>query len=207
MFGFPSGRKRFLHAAALLAAATALGGCEKEPAGPVEGFQIVSTFDTNDEGWTVSGDAQGGTGKPVHHASGGNPGGNVSAVDNHTGGTWYWRAPAQYRGDMSGAYRGVLKFDLKQSATARPFADDDVVLTGNNTALVYRTRSQPGTAWTTFRVRLDESAGWVDRATGKQATRRQMQSVLSSLSDLLIRGEYQDGVDQGWLDNVLLGAE
>ena len=43
---------------------------------------IVSTFDKDDEGWLVAGDAQAGREKPTYHKVGGNPGGFLSANDD-----------------------------------------------------------------------------------------------------------------------------
>ncbi len=51
---------------------------------------VSSTFDKNDAGWTVVGDAQGGLSIPDYFVEGGNPDGYVSATDDVTGGAWYW---------------------------------------------------------------------------------------------------------------------
>ena len=78
--------------------------------GPGKGIIAESTFDADDEGWTVSGDAQGGSVIPDYLAEGGNPDGYISAKDNVTGGVWYWKAPDLYLGDVSGAYGHTLTY-------------------------------------------------------------------------------------------------
>jgi len=47
---------------------------------------IVSTFDIDDEGWTVFGHVT--SGSPAYSATGGNPGGTISASDDGSG-IWY----------------------------------------------------------------------------------------------------------------------
>lgn len=165
----------------------------------------VSTFDTNDEGWTVSGDAQGSSVIPDYVTSGGNPGGYVSALDNVAGGVWYWKAPAKFLGDVSSAYGQIFSFDLRQSSTASQFDAADVILEGSGLKLVYDTPNNPGTDWTSYEITLQETAGWkVGTLDGLSATAGQMDTVLSALTDLFIRGEYVTGSDRGDLDNVVL---
>ena len=168
------------------------------------GLSIRSTFDTDGEGWTVVGDAQGGTGIPDYFAEGGSPGGYVSARDDGTGEIWYWRAPSEFLGDRSAAYGKTLRYDLKQDASASVGADD-LILSGGGMTLVYDTSPDPGTDWTAYTVPLLESGGWVLRDTGAPVTEAEFLEVLSSLTELLIRGEYSIGLDTGGLDNVELG--
>ncbi len=162
---------------------------------------VASTFDTGDEGWTVVNDAY----SPVYYAQGGNPGGYISATDKQQGQYWYWRAPAKFYGDFSMAYGKTLTFDLKQTATTSQADRDDVILVGGGIRLVYNTSYNPGTTWTSYSIFLHESAGWINTATGLIATQAEIQTVLSALSDLQIRGEYLVGPDTGSLDNVVLG--
>jgi hypothetical protein len=46
----------------------------------------------------------------------------------------------------------------------------------------------------------------VESLDGQPATEQQMKSVLSSLTSLLIRGEYRDGNETGDIDNIILNG-
>ena len=186
-----------------------------------------STFNSNDEGWTAYGDAQ--TSVPTYHSGNGNPDGYISVDDGVLDGTWYWLAPSNYLGDKSYYYGKYLKFDLKQSDTTYQFSYYDVMLVSTDgTTLIYydesnRDASQPGITWTSYVVKLDTTAGWRiepevgisdnDEAIFKNefsqadlATVVEIESVLGSLDELYIRGEFRDGADTGSLDNVYFGS-
>ncbi len=168
---------------------------------------VRSSFDAGNEGWAIWGDAQGGAATPTYYASGGNPGGYVSATDDVTGGTWYWQAPAKFHGDFSSALGQTLTFQLRQSATDSPWDAADILLTGGGKTLVLDNLAPPGTGWTQYTVSLDTSAGWRVGADGPAATTEDLQGVLGDLTDLLIRGEFRYGPDTGDLDNVVLNAD
>src|SRR5262245_57642196 len=120
-----------------------------------------SGFDSNADGWTVTGDAQADHVEPDYSGKGGNPDGLISAVDNVTGGIWYFQAPAKYLGDASAAYGQSLDFDLKTNDVSNPFDSFDVVLQGAGMTLGFDTSCNPkADAWSSYSVALDESAGW-----------------------------------------------
>lgn len=59
--------------------------------------------------------------------------------------------------------------------------------------------------WTTYTILLNENGGWINQNTGQAATKAEIISVLVSMEELLIRGEFRrGGADTGGLDNVLL---
>lgn len=99
----------------------------------------------------------------------------------------------------------ALTFDLKQSRINMQFDWDDIVLVGGGVTLVFDTPYNPGTNWTVYSIPLHESAGWKNKATGLPPTHAEMLAVLSSLTELRIRGEYEVLADTGCLDNVVLG--
>ncbi len=177
-----------------------------------------SGFDDSDDGWTVVGDAQTQTSKPDYNGMGGNPDGLISAKDDVTGGTWYFQAPAKYLGDQSPAYGGNLEFDLKTTDVSNPFDDYDVVLVGAGKVLAYDTPMNPTTAsWTSYRIGLTETSGWKEIASETTAwssdfaslpapSAEDFKAVLADVTRLRIRGEFNDGADTGFLDNVKLGA-
>jgi hypothetical protein len=167
---------------------------------------VVSTFDTGNDGWIVIGDAQGGSATPDWHATGGNPGGYVSADDDVLGGTWYWSAPPAFLGDRSGAYGNALRFELRQSNTSSPFENREFILRGAGLELYYDFdfSMHPGTDWTPYAIPLTAGGGWLVDGTGVAPTEAEFLSVLGDLEELLIRGEYRSGADTGSLDNVVL---
>ena len=166
--------------------------------------QVSSTFDTDTEGWVVTGDAT--SANPNYVATGGNPGGYVSADDTAAGGVWVWSAPAKFLGDQSGSYGRTLSFDLKQSSLDSQFDDSDIIISGADMTISLDLSNNPGTDWTSYSVVLDETFPWkfgfITSAT--LATAEQIQTVLSNISSLKIRGEYVSGSDTGGLDNVIL---
>ena len=166
---------------------------------------IRSRFDTGIEGWTVSGDAQGPSALPDYQSTGGNPGGNISAVDDTVGGVWYWNAPGNFLGNRVKSYQKKLSFDLKQSSTNSQFDDEDLILEGDGVMLVYDLSANPGTGWTSYQVQLSESAGWKEgKLTGPAPSPETFKRVLGKLEKLWIRGEFVTGHDVGELDNVIL---
>ena len=164
---------------------------------------VQSTFDTGDEGWTVTGDAQGASVTPDWHSTGGNPGGYVSADDNVQGGTWYWKAPAKFRGNHLNAYGDTLSYDLRQSSLNSQFNNVEIHLTGGGLSLTRET-PHPGTGWTPYSINLTES-GWLIGQAAPSET--QMKQVLANITDLQIRGEFVSGSDTGSLDNVVMTPE
>jgi hypothetical protein len=164
---------------------------------------LTSTFDTDAEGWQITGDAQGSSAQPTYFSTGGNPGGYIHATDNATGGVWYFAAPSRFLSGLAAAYGHELSFDLKQSSTSRQYNATDIILAGNELTLVYDTPYNPGLTWTAYRVRLSESAGWRKGSlSGPTPTQAEFQEVLSNATRLWIRGEFVSGDDNGSLDNV-----
>ena len=169
---------------------------------------IISTFDTDSEGWTAVGDVAG----PVTWlATGGNPAGHIELTDQVIGGVTYFVAPAKFHGDHSAAYGTSLTFDLRQSYPGSPnqFDDSDVILTGGGLTLVFDTPVNPANnSWTSYSVLLNDLSGWhVSTLAGPLATQAQIQAALANITDLEIRAEYQTGPDTDSLDNVFLFSQ
>ena len=193
----------------VMAIALALPGCgessttePRPPAfSPVEShFEAQGSLD----GWSANGDAA----LPAWSATGGNPGGFISADDLVQGQRWYWVAPSKFLGDVSGAYGQRLRFDLVQGNLDRQINADsaDVILGSQNLTVAHRLGGNPGTDWTSYDIPLDESGSWYNKTTGASVGRAELQQVLGSLDRLWIRGEFRREQDFGGLDNVVLGA-
>ena len=171
---------------------------------------VEETFEAGDTGWLVMGDAQGDSDKPTHESEGGNPGAHMMAVDDAVGGIWYWAAPEEFLQQLTSAWdtRGSLRtklcFDLKQNIQTNPFEAKDIILSNGETEVHISLAQPPGLEWTSYRVPLDPSAGWLNSATKAPVTEEEMHSVLNQLNKLWIRGEFQTGPDTGGIDNIAI---
>lgn len=173
--------------------------CKKSNDTPIPA--VVSSFDTDDEGWTISGDATSIT--PVFSATGGNPGGYIYSIDRVSGDSWYFIASPSFVDRAKSGYGKTLSFDLIQIISVdSQFDADDVILEGNGLKLTFDTSNNPALKWTSYSVKLDENAGWKKGTIS--ATKAEIQGVLQNLTKLQIRGEYRDGADTEGLDNVVI---
>ncbi|UCF19255.1 MAG: PEP-CTERM sorting domain-containing protein [Gemmatimonadota bacterium] len=173
---------------------------------------LSSTFDTDAEGWTLVGGANGAAYIPgsdflaiqvfvYYDAAAGSPGGAVYA-DDTPGDDWFFQAPPKFLGNRLGAYGGALEFDLNAPSSVG-FERPDVVLAGDGLTLVVDAGDSPAGQWTSYRVGLDELSGWkVIDLNGQDATANELRRVLKNLVLLRIRGEYFFGSDRAYLDNV-----
>jgi hypothetical protein len=169
----------------------------------------ASTFDADDEGWTIAGGDFQRSGPVRWNDAGGSPGGYASAVG---GGAWYWLAPPKFLGDASAAYGRALKFDVLQNQAMMNCVQTDalVVLCGGGYEIHFDAPYKPDVTWTSYTVQLSETALWVDVATGQPVTRPELQAVLADLSQLRIRGWFSAcalATPAGGLDNVVLELE
>tara|TARA_R110000782_G_scaffold19140_4_gene52224 strand:+ start:17024 stop:17755 length:732 start_codon:yes stop_codon:yes gene_type:complete len=161
---------------------------------------VVSTFDTDDEGWSTDKDAR----NFRWEGEGGNPGGNVAADDVGTGQYWRFDAPAPYLGDKSSSYGESISYDIRQLGTVGTVTNQpDVRLTGAGITLEYRFGVAPGGDWSSFSVQIAAGIGWT--RAGSPATEADIRAVLADLTHLSIRGEYRVGADSAALDNVSMG--
>lgn len=177
--------------------------CRKSPAGPPT-LPVTSSFLQNEEGWTVVGD-----GTMFYAPAGGNPSstGYIFAIDLTQGDNYYFQAPGKFRGNMSEAYGRLLTFDLRWSENSPSDYKEaaDVILRSGSLTITTQLPDLPGTTWTSYSIPLDPSGGWVIEDTDQPATAAQIQSILGSLQQLRIRGEFRKGPEQGALDNVRFG--
>jgi hypothetical protein len=188
-------------------AAGLVGEAGDGAAGAEDRPKATSGFDASADGWTITGDAQASSVAPDYSGVGGNPDGLISAVDDVTGGTWYFTAPSKYLGDATRFYGSDLKFDLKVTEITSPFAAPDVLLVGGGITAAYDCTPDPGTDWTTFTVPLSESGWTLTDLDGPALTAEQFQAVLADLTSFRIRGEFNTGADTGSLDNVKFGTK
>ena len=124
------------------------------------------------------------------------------AEDTTVGKNWYWLAPPKYYGNESAYYDGLLQFSLMQTDTSYAPRTNDVVLSGSGLTLVLSLPQLPGTNWTSYSVSLNEQAGWWNTTADRPATQSEIITVLATLTNLLIRGDYTLADGAGALDSV-----
>ena len=194
------------------------------------GTLASDTFDVNANGWgTFSfavlgngypnfGAAFGGASAVTYNATGGNPGGYISAADTDNG--WqYFQAGSAFTGDFSAAYGGAVTFDLIRldlfSTSVISPAGPILAITDGTTVLVY-SGSEPtpvNGSWTNYSISLLAGSWTVGDPTGAAATAGQLTTVLSSLSGLYILGDFTSGApatsnaDAFGLDNVSIVSD
>lgn len=183
--------------------AISLSSCKKDEEKPTENSNSTEFYEGTDQ-WKIEGDAQGGEVFDPSYSpiEGLDNTGYVYAEDDVAGGVWYFVAPSKYRGDKSKYFNGEINFWLIQvSALADQFNDEDVIIEGGaNEKLIYYHNSYPGATWTNYRIVLNNSSGWLDE-NGTLATNDKIKSVLSNITKLSIRGEFENGSDTGGLDS------
>lgn len=165
-----------------------------------------SSFDTDNEDWGAEGDPLGTVAgwSPI----GGQPDGHIRVIDASTGGTWYFLAPAKFRGNKCGAYDRMFSYDQFTSDTSNQILlgdRADVEIWGNNLKLMFDNAENPGLNWTHYEIPLREDAGWrLNTLNGPVPTEAEFRLVLSNITKLRIKGEYRPSSDLGGLDNVIL---
>lgn len=196
--------RRGRRCAGVIAGVAAL--CLCVPAGAAAETLAKSTFKSDTENWKVEAGAGGDREDPDHVATGGSPGGFVQIVDQ-TDGVAFWRAPAEFRGNQGGAFKGTLEWAWQQSATDNGFFDVDVILEGGAQQLTLDVPDVPPATpfWGEVAVQL-KPAGWEDSTVLPltPATKRDMKNVLSDVEELKIRAEHRTGEDTDGLDSVFL---
>jgi hypothetical protein len=158
---------------------------------------LVSTFDTNNEGWSVFGDATAFT----HVGSGGNPGGYIKATDVSTGAVWGFQAPTSLLGDWTYYLGGLLEFDINLlSANGGYFSNWEVEMLGGTSGKATWDSSINPTlnTWTHYAVGLNAGNFTVTGDT--------FENILGNVTQLRVRGEYISGSDTEGLDNFQVSA-
>ena len=177
---------------------------------------VISTFDTDAEGWTLLG-ASGG-----HHTANGNTGGSLRGTDN-AGGSWMFVASIDFHGDHSDKLDGTLSFDYYHELPRVDEPNNDIIIVGNGEA-IFRAIDDPGRGWRNYEIDLVENSGWfyttdltdlTNPSAGAAwvtqegtfetlASRADISSVLSDITAIHIRGDYSGGADSSLIDNVML---
>ncbi len=176
---------------------------------------VVSTFDTDADGWTMVTFAAGGpynvnptaVGGLTWQATGGNPDGYIERNDVE-GGAMMFRAPAKFQGDQSIMVGGTISFDIQSDYDDRT-VDSNVVIKGNGLTLVGQfTNPVQDAGWFSRAVVLDAANFSKDIQGGAVVSDAELLSALTNVSDLFIGGEMHTGfpAETTGIDNVSLEA-
>ena len=168
--------------------------------GETSAISISSTFDTDDEGWTVT------AGATSHQLSGGNPGGYLLFTDT-AGGNYSGFAPAKFLGDLSAFDGGVISFDAKAILVQNPTFGQEfgVIEIYSGTDFVRRDLAPdpppwPNPVWTTYSRPMTASA-WGESQTDWLA-------LLGNVTKIRVVLEAYNDIDKTGFDNFeISGAD
>jgi len=205
---------RNIFGASLLAAFALAGGTASAA--------VVSTFDADNEGWTTlelsnDGSAVLGGVPSSHVATGGNPGGFLTALDPGDETAARFSAPAKFLGDQSAYLGGTLSFDLALSPASAAIAPVPALVVfmneTANLALGFVGLASPPETFSPYVVTLAaDGASWRAFVPGSPAaniaaTATHFETVFAGLTHLSITGEFLDDIDDTVsLDNVVMSA-
>ncbi len=121
--------------------------------------------------------------------------------------SFYFSAPAKFLGDVSWSYNSLLTYELRSGngPTGDWYSEADIILTGtNNVVLVTHTYPFPLQTWATNSTLMNETLWQKNSFNGPNPTRAELLEVLAGVKSFWIRGEYYNGYDSSYLDNVQL---
>lgn len=176
---------------------------------------IVSTFDTDEEGWISVGN---GAGTVQYSPSGGNPGGAITITDIDNGFA-YFQAPSAF--ENANLYNQSFAFDMSVSASGPDPIEFPVqlVLEGNGMALILGL-TEPTSSFSQYDFHIHESAPWRIHANrsgvynpGNSApTQAEFLDVLDNLTGIYVSADHTNGTtntgttEVATLDNVTLSV-
>jgi len=179
--------------------------------------QVTSSYNTTVEGWS----APNSLGNVISfNATGGNPGGYATATPTFVPAAiippypvyFNFIAPPAFHGNFSSYYNGNITFDLRQTTSTTAVAMAEVLITDGTNVIYYfpPTPFNPlTTGWTTYSVTLNSVSGYwktANSSTGPAATQAQIQTILSNITNIGIRGRFNTVLSPGptSLDNVVM---
>ena len=163
---------------------------------------VSSDFSSGSEGWrTVDGDFP----APIAPQEG--EGYVIAAAAGH----WSWLAPNKYLGDLSLALGKAISFDVTArhvEGASCNYQVFHVLLSSASTSIYCVAGVEPSSVWTSYRVRLDESAGWLAAGTDDPVSNDIIRTVLSELTEFKIMPNVQACHKiESLLGRVVLGAD
>jgi hypothetical protein len=190
--GLTAGTHYHVRAYATNSAGTGYGGVDTFTTTAPSPKILLSSFDTNAEGWLVSG------GSLYYHGTGGNPGGFIEFEDNEDQ-CGFFSVPNTFLGDLSEFSQGTLSFNLKNTvdngqtmlACYGSIRISSGVLSAEKNVVPYNTYLND---WTAFSISLT-AGDW-----GVTTTR--WDSILTDVTEIIIYMDTQmNYYDRTGLDN------
>ena len=174
-------------------------------------FVAADDFNFSDEQWALESALSGPSMTIVKNDFSGTPPFICGRDNGFSGGArWRFKAPSKYLGNASKAFRQRLTWAaMTEFSSGRLYAENDVFLTGRGLTLVAEVDDVPrGTRdWAQFAVFLDSRTPWRKEADGfPLATDEEIESVLKTLTELELPGEWRDGAETSCLDSVYFGT-
>ena len=141
-------------------------------------------------------------------ATGGNPGGRVGTTDTNST-LFCFSAPDKFLGNRLGWYGGTLRYQMRFNFDSLSPGNPhpDVILIAGGLTLVADAGIDPvsqADIWVPFSVILNEANWHLNDLTGLHPTTSQFQAAISNITAIYIRGDFFNGVDRAWLDNVVM---
>jgi hypothetical protein len=176
------------------------------PAAHGQNIMAESTFDVNDEGWTMWDSILGGPLPVIWSSAGGHPGGHIYLKDP-SGGSFAFRAPAKFLGDMTCAFNGTISRDLKTDHFDPGGRDMGLSIYGTGNIAIWNTEHMNVlNTWVTSVWTLNKGGGWTFRnilGIDSPATNDNILQVLHNVTVISIWTETIVGMDETTrLDNV-----
>lgn len=165
--------------------------------------ELSDTFESGIGGWWIVADAT-----PSWAPTEGNPGGCLRGDDFATGELYVFVAPTKYSGDRSGLVGSTLALDFRASPGADYQPQLSFVTLSNGVQTLSYVSPGPitGNVWRRHLIPLAPSPDWTRTSDNQPATLEDFQGVMSNLTSFMIRGEFRDGDEVEWLDNVFFGS-
>ncbi|MFG0306127.1 MAG: GC-type dockerin domain-anchored protein [Phycisphaerales bacterium JB040] len=164
-------------------------------------------FESGANGWSILRDAEISWGADL-----GNGDGGLRGVDDAVGQGFSFIAPEPYLADRSDLVGRTMLLDLRSSAAvggSSSFEDGGgfVVIAGAGTEARFRLDKLPiiGNIWRSHEIPLVPSPAWTG-PDGSVIEVEDFERIFSSISRVQIRGEYRNGGETTWIDNIAFGV-
>lgn len=170
---------------------------------------IVSTFDVDDEGWTVNEMiSPAGAISATYVNSGGNPGGHIQTADPFVWTSFY--APAAFLGDWAAMGVTSLAFDLRLFAPSDGIDYATLVLQSGSLSISTFGPYPLDGIWNSYAVQTTSPVGWFytnDGMTpGAAVSVADFNVVMQNVQSVRISADWTSGGNIADLDNVTLHA-
>ena len=167
---------------------------------------LISTFDTDTEGWTTWDKPSFLVTYTFWNSTGGSPGGYIYAEDiieeGYNGRGWKFLSPSNWSGDWTSYMGGTLEFDMQVLYTSSSIYKMVVAIDGPNTGNFLRWA--PGTempvdGWSHFSIDLIPENFTIRGSLT-------FEEIMLNVDAIYIKGEASSGPDSTAIDNVMVSA-